>query len=236
MFGFGLLKKRKNTQIQNPINNIYDENWDQNLSWSDKDKNAKNKDFSQSHNDISVAENESISSSMFKKTNDADTIMVVFVRKLENYPETSEIIKHREFLKNKIEELEKAKEVLSTISDTNTAFNPALTTAYTTIDSDLRHAVIEQQTFESKLKAEIQSIESLLNTCKKSLNQEKILILASLYGFEVSSQGKLYHAPSTKDIANKSIVSTKTTANEATAKISEAGTLIFSSPTVSLIS
>jgi hypothetical protein len=197
---FSLFNKNKESKeevtLSTEVPDTADSEWGKNLSWSDEITPDKiyikgYKDLDQEQ--ISTASNIAMSSSRIYTTLPKDdTSLVILVKKLENFPKIEDILRKREYYRVNVYKLEQARKALIELMQDLHDSNASLTLAYTTIDSDLRHAVVEERSFEAKLKMESQSIEDLIDLFKTSEDYQKVILLASLYGFE-KSDDELIH-------------------------------------------
>ena len=214
---FCLFSKNKEDKEELPESNKHsestDNDWNQNLSWSDKDSEkmymsnyAKDNNPEQITASANLA---SASSRIYTTLPKDDTNLVILVKKMENFPKPEDIARRREYYNTNVKKLEQAKKALVELMQGMHDSNASLTLAYTTIDSDLRHAIVEERSFEAKLKMEAQSIEDLIDLFRNTPDYSKVLHLAKMYGFEVKSDKE----PS-RSAASNAKAKTKTLASD----------------------
>jgi hypothetical protein len=204
LFGKNKKTEKADTQDENTIVED-DSQWDKNLSWSDdlipEEIYVKGyKDTPLDTEKIMIASTSAAvgSNKAYKTLPKDDTNLIILVRKLENFLTDDEIAKKREFYKEQIQKMEQAKQALQTLTANSHESNPSLTMAYTTIDSDLRHLVVEQRSFEAKLRMETQSIEDFMEVFKETADYPKVVLLVSMYGFNNTDDGILEHRSQAK--------------------------------------
>jgi hypothetical protein len=180
-----------------------DGEWGKNLSWSDEITPEKIyiKGYKElDHDQISAASNMAMTSNRIYTTLPKDdTSLVILVKKLENFPKLEDILRKREYYRINVSKLEQARKALIELMQDLHDTNASLTLAYTTIDSDLRHAVVEERSFEAKLKMEAQSIEDLVELFAATDDYQKVLLLAEMYGFEKALNDELVHVSAIVD-------------------------------------
>ncbi|MEM1311867.1 MAG: hypothetical protein AAGF07_00175 [Patescibacteria group bacterium] len=187
--------------------------WNKNLSWSGEDSKkvyvgnyAKDADHEQITASANLASN---SSRIYTTLPKDDTNLVILVKKMENFPKPEDISRKREYYNTNVKKLEQAKKALVALMHGMHDSNASLTLAYTTIDSDLRHAIVEERSFEAKLKMEAQSIEDLIDLFKSSSDYSKVLHLAKMYGFEVKQDISTSSSSSTAEKRKPKSLSTE---------------------------
>ncbi len=199
---FGLFKKGKkhdSTNLESTANTSKENNvpvWDENLSWTqdDRKKDVYVNGFDPEGDDIGKIDSSNYSGPLMGDRESLNrTPITVLVEKLENYPKLEEIQKRKQDFEANIARLEQAKNALEVITKNQQDISPSLMYALTIVDSDLRQSVVDQQTYESKLKAELEAVESLLSQFENTPEYEKVLILLGFYGFEKNYKEPLSH-------------------------------------------
>ena len=181
-----------------------DSEWDKNLSWSDdlipEEIYVKGYKDNLDVDKINVSSTNAAigSNKIYSTLPKDDTNLIILVRKMESFPSEDEIAQKRQFYKETIQKLEQAKDALAVVTSNQHDANPALTMAYTTIDSDLRHVIVEQRSFEAKLRVETQVIEDFMEIFGDSGDYKKVELLASFYGFSKSEDDILVHKSQSK--------------------------------------